>query len=156
MYTPNVVARIVVVSLCVFAIITGCRQTDQTVTHRDGQPPVVGVEQGDPEMQAAIQKAQATLDEFVTALQRPGDRVFAIKAAMPTPDGSHEHIWVGSVAYADGVFTGTIDNEPVNLPNIKLGQQVQIPRAHVSDWLILNGEEMRGGYTIEILSKRSG
>jgi uncharacterized protein YegJ (DUF2314 family) len=126
---------------------------ESRVVYRDGQSPVSYVDSGDPEMEAAIQKARDTLDQFIAELNKPGKRDFGIKAGIPTDDGT-EHIWVSEIAYSNGVFRGLLANEPLNIPGKHEGDPVEVKREDVSDWFIVDGDETTGGFTTEVLMKR--
>ena len=54
----------------------------------------VHVKDDDAAMEAAIKKAQETVDEFVTAFraQKGGTKNFFVKKPYPTPGGSYEHM----------------------------------------------------------------
>ena len=121
--------------------------------YREGQVPVTSVNSDDPEMEAAIQKAQDSLDQFIAEMAKPGKRQFGIKAAIETPEGT-EHIWVANVSYADGMFKGVFANEPLRIPGKHELDPVEVKWEDVSDWLIMDGDRMTGGFTQKVLEKR--
>lgn len=41
-----------------------------------------------------------------------------------------ERLWVNIIEIVDGVFTGTIANDPVN-PNLKFGQRISFEAKHI-------------------------
>jgi uncharacterized protein YegJ (DUF2314 family) len=105
------------------------------------EDPVFPFEEGDPAMSAAIAEARATLPLFLThALDADGNSLegAAIKVAMPTAPGSQmsvEHIWIVPFARAgDGSFIGLLANEPAELGEMVVGDQVSFDEAMVSDW----------------------
>ena len=65
----------------------------------------------------AVAEARATFDHFLTmqAAQLPGYGQFAAKVALPTRDGSKEHIWVNGIKRSKGAFSGDLNNDPYNL-----------------------------------------
>jgi uncharacterized protein YegJ (DUF2314 family) len=138
-------------------LVIGCNSKDTpTVIEREGQPPVVGLADNDPQIRAAEKKAQDTLEGFIAQLQKkPADTTFFIKTGIPTPDGSKEHIWVENLTYRDGVFSGFLGNEPLNLPNLKVGSVVKVKRADVEDWIIAKGGEMTGGFTTKVIDEKT-
>jgi uncharacterized protein YegJ (DUF2314 family) len=111
-------------------------------------------------MNAAIEKAQATLDQFLTALAspKPSQTYFSVKARFPYPNGSggtsYEHIWLDNVSYTDGQFSGLIGNEPVEVTSLHLAQKVTVPKADITDWFIIDNNHMLGGYTVRVLRDR--
>ena len=130
------------------------KNPDLKTTYRDGQPPVVQTLPDDPEMAAAVRKAKATLDDFIGELKKPGKRQFYIKTSYPTKSGNLEFIWIESVSSASGKFRGIIGNEPLDIANLKLGDSVDVKREDVSDWMIMDGDKMLGGYTAKLLLER--
>src|SRR3954471_21230100 len=88
--------------------------------------PVHYVRGSDPAMTAAIAKAQATLGVFEGALTAPppGADGFSIKVGFPYGDQNREHIWLVDVKLTAADVTGTINNDPVDVKNLKLGQVV--------------------------------
>ena len=145
--------------ICVSALLMAglaCSGEKPTTIYREGEPPVSQVKDDDPEMNAAIQKARDTLDDFLKELTTPGKRDFLIKVAMDNSEGSLEHIWADSVQYRDGKFTANLANEPVRLPGKKVGDSATVDRSEISDWLIMDGDNMTGGYTAKLLMEREG
>lgn len=144
-----------IVGLACAVIAIGCRSTEKLETvYREGEPPVSQTASDDPEMKAAIKKAQDTLDDFIEELGKPGDRYFSIKIAMPNSEDSIEHIWAEDVVYKDGEFKAKLANEPLQLPGMKLGDPVEATRDKISDWMIMDGDRMIGGYTAKLLRER--
>jgi len=115
---------------------------------------VVDVSRDDPEMNAAIQEAQNTLDVFIAALQapKPSQTHFSIKAGFHYGDqGGAEHIWLSDISYDGNLFKGTIGNDVYYVPNLKYGDPVTVLRDNISDWMIVENGKMIGGYTIRVL-----
>jgi uncharacterized protein YegJ (DUF2314 family) len=110
----------------------------------------VHVKDDDAAMEAAIKKAQETVDEFVTAFraQKGGTKNFFVKKPYPTPGGSYEHMWIEVTAEGDGVFKGAIANEAEETRQVKLGQKVSVKANEISDWKYEDGKKLIGGYTI--------
>lgn len=116
---------------------------------------VVDVAQGDPELVAATGQAQSTLDEFIAALGAvdPSARGHAVKTTFR--DGAiGEHMWVGQLRWDGERFHGVLDNDPVDVRNVRRGDAVVVERADVEDWLYFVGQEMRGGFTVRVLMER--
>ena len=139
-------------------LLTGCSHApDSDVVKRPGEPPFVKSAADDPELLAAEARAKKELDSFIARLTAPKqDEHFAIKIALPTPDGSFEHIWVADVTYSGGKFQGVIANEPVNLPDYKVDSKVTVDKAKVEDWMIEKNGKFEGGYTADALAARAG
>lgn len=111
----------------------------------------------DPDLDAAIAAARKTLDKFIARLQHPQrGEVFSIEGAFAAPDGSHEHVWLGDVAYRDGIFTGLVTSKPEKPISVKFGEKASVKLADVTDWMILKGGASEGGYTVDLLLRRQG
>lgn len=111
----------------------------------------------DAEMNAAIQQAQATLPLFIQALLSPEPTQihFSIKAKFPYgDDDSAEHMWISELTFSDNVFEGTLANEPVYISSLQIGDTVSVQISNVSDWFIVDGDKLLGGYTIHVLRNR--
>ncbi len=121
-----------------------------------GRVDVVEAER-DPELAAAVIRARKELPRFIAALQNPtpDQREFAVNARFETPRGP-EQIWIRVSKYEKGVFSGEVADEPVAIPKLKKGDKVNVPEAVVNDWLFRNGALIAGGYTMQVLLKRTG
>ncbi|HEV8071908.1 MAG TPA: DUF2314 domain-containing protein [Planctomycetaceae bacterium] len=139
--------RLIVVCFAVVAVAMryGC-------SHTKSPDKVIHVRPDDPRMNAAIEKARASVGTFIAALQspKPGQVGFGVKAKFT--DGRHdEHIWLDDVTY-DGVnFQGTIGNEPEMVNNVKNGQTATVAPAEISDWMYIENRKLVGGETIRVL-----
>lgn len=118
---------------------------------------VAAVAADDPEVNAARDRAREMLPYFWEAMEagRPNEGGFSIKAALPTPDDSVEHIWVSDLVRADGSIEGLLANEPVNLPGLKLGQAVTFTEGQVTDWGFERDGLLIGHYTTRLLLEQA-
>ena len=111
----------------------------------------VHVADDDKAMEAAVAKAVATTNDFVTAFraQKTGTKNFYLKKPYETPGGSVEHMWIEIKNEGDGgVFTGIVSNEAEETTKVKMGQQVFVRLNEISDWKYEDGKKLIGGYTI--------
>lgn len=105
-------------------------------------------------MNAAIQRAQETLPQFIDALQYPEspDLYYSVKVRFPYGSaGAAEHLWVGNLAYSGGRFTGLMGNEPVYIDSVQMGDSLVVDPKDVTDWMIVDGEQFYGGFSIYVL-----
>ena len=123
---------------------------------REGQPDMTYVAAEDAEMNASIEKAQASLQAFKAALRsRPaGADSFAVKVAFTYGRDSEEHIWLMEPSFASGRVSGLVGNEPVNATFLRVGQEVSALESDVSDWMYVESGVLRGGYTLRVLLNR--
>jgi uncharacterized protein YegJ (DUF2314 family) len=83
-------------------------------------PPVTWIDDSDPKMKAAIEKAQATLPEFVAALQSPKSSQTGFSIKTPITDGKNtEHMWLNPVSFDGKKYHGTINNQPEKVTGVK-------------------------------------
>ncbi len=112
-------------------------------------------ESDDPEMNAAIKTAQATFPQFEAAFKKGkyDDGTAGLKVAYNVESGT-EHIWVSDIRLKDGRFSGVIDNAPVGITSIKMGDRVDVELKKISDWMFVDKGVLRGGYTIRVIRNR--
>ena len=102
------------------------------------------------EMAAAIQRAQAEVDDFIADLHARRSQNYAVKAPIEH-NGNVEHFWLVDVSYANGRFTGRINNDPGIVSNVKLGQRYSLGKDEISDWMFIRDRKLHGNYTMRPL-----
>ncbi len=170
--------RIFLIILCLVAIFTHCSNKSKTlknknnstlessyeksesneeieesqIVRRTDEPDIYHVGKADPKMINAINTAKKTVSTFITNLKNPkkNQRDFVIKTKFVDGE-NYEHIWIKNVKIEGYFFTGTIDNVPNRLTNIKFGQKVQIHKKDISDWKFVENGKLVGGYTIRVI-----
>ncbi|MEQ1490252.1 MAG: DUF2314 domain-containing protein [Terricaulis sp.] len=124
-----------------------------------GQPQSVAVgedrvEQFGPDdatMNAAIAEARTGLPRFWELFDAHDGSDFMLKVAFPTPDGGNEHIWVGDIERTPEGLTAVIQNEPENVPTLRLGARAPIDETLISDWALTRNGHMYGHYTTRVV-----
>ena len=104
------------------------------------------------EMDAAIARARREVDSFIAELKKPTGSDHAVKAPIED-NGKTEHFWLSDVAFKDGSFVGTINNDPGIVGNVKFGQKWTVKKSEISDWMFMRGDKMHGNYTMVPLLK---
>jgi uncharacterized protein YegJ (DUF2314 family) len=116
-------------------------------------PPVVPVSGDDPRLKAAVNKARRRWPEFVTAFeQRRSEQTFSVKARIGN-DEVAEFMWVSVTGLENGWIYGRLDNDPIELTSIRCGDRIRVHDDDLNDWLYTTGDQVRGGFTIEVLRK---
>ena len=137
------------------AAVAGCGKAEPQAgdtVKREGEPPIVYVEDDDPKMAAAIDNARSTVDRFIQNLEKPKPSQSGFSVKLPVKDGDNvEHMWVLPVRYENGTFSGTINNEPDKVKTVKIGDQVKVAKDQISDWMFVDDGKLMGGYTIRVL-----
>jgi uncharacterized protein YegJ (DUF2314 family) len=130
------------------------RSADPLATLREGLfAPVIGVEDDDPRMLAAVEEARRRWPEFVAAFEQrdpdaPGS--FAIKARFAEGDRA-EYMWVAVTGLEHDFILGTLSNAPVNLQRLQEGDRVRVPLDDLNDWLYVADGELVGAFTAKVL-----
>jgi uncharacterized protein YegJ (DUF2314 family) len=146
-------AKLFVIGALVFgASVTslGAVATAQLVPGITERNNVTQFKTGDPEVDAAMAKARTNLPAFWAAFdtQKAGERLFALKVALPTKSGSLEHIWVNSLARKGDEITGEINNNPVDIADLKIGSKITFKTTQISDWIFFRNNKMVGNETM--------
>lgn len=115
--------------------------------------PVVGVEDTDASMNAAMETAKQTFPLFVDRWQSMASDSVGVKISLPTTDGAKEHIWFEPTEISGTQITGVCANAPNKIADLKLGDERTFNQSEITDWMILVGNRCYGGYTIRVLSE---
>jgi uncharacterized protein YegJ (DUF2314 family) len=104
----------------------------------------------DSSMNAAISKAKITIDEFDMALKsnNPLFKNFSLKKRYITPDGGGEHMWIAGIKLINGNYHGYVNNDAERTTEVKYGDTVIVRKDEITDWMYLDNNVLRGGYTI--------
>ncbi|MEZ2330893.1 DUF2314 domain-containing protein [Mesorhizobium sp. RCC_202] len=108
---------------------------------------VVAYYTGDKAMQNAKTKGHSTLPRFHALIKAGTPGTYTVKFPL-TQNGATEHIWMQLVGFSDGHFVGLLADEPVNGNQYKMGDRMTVAEADVEDWMIRDGGEVYGGYTV--------
>jgi len=132
--------------LFVVMVANGCSRTSPA------SPPVTFIAEDDPQMKAAIEKARATLPEFVRALKAPKTSQTGFSINTPITDGKNtEHMWLHPVTFDGAKYHGTVNNQPEKVTGVRLGSKRSIGAELVSDWMYLENKKLVGGFTIRVV-----
>jgi uncharacterized protein YegJ (DUF2314 family) len=114
--------------------------------------PTIKFNTDDPAMNAAIQKARASLPKFWLKFTDHSieEQGFNLKVRIVDDNGS-EHFWCGDIKGKPEKPTCVIDNEPDTVESVKMGERIEVDTAAISDWMYLRGEKIVGGQTIKVM-----
>lgn len=143
----NTIAR------CFFiaSLVLMCVGCNDATTVDDG---IVDVDKDDATMNAAMDKARATLGQFEQNWQGGNVGVASLKFKMETSTGDSEYIWFEPTEITQTSATGTCSNDPRDVPGLALGDERTVDRSQIADWMIMENGKCYGGYTIRVLSER--
>jgi uncharacterized protein YegJ (DUF2314 family) len=116
---------------------------------------VISVLSEDKEMNAAIQRAQRTIDTFWKSYEglAANETDHALKVAIPG-DGTTEHFWLTRIRRDGGKLSGVISNRPQNVTTVKLGQRYEFTPETISDWTFKRNGKLVGNETMRVLLPR--
>jgi uncharacterized protein YegJ (DUF2314 family) len=107
----------------------------------------------DPRMKAAEAEAMKRWPEFAAAFKRrQPNQGFAVKAKF-TEGKTTEWMWVEVDSMTADAITGRVDNDPVDVHNVKLGDTVTRKRSEIDDWIYKDSAGMHGGFTSKVLQQ---
>jgi uncharacterized protein YegJ (DUF2314 family) len=138
--------------LVVIAVLVTLHFTLMALGRRSLQERAVELEDDDPRMLAAVEQARATADGFIARLREPstGQTSAAVKMRLEE-DEVVEHVWLANPRFEDDYFVGRLDNDLINIKRWRAGDTLRVPRENLSDWLIIESGQLRGGYSIRLL-----
>ena len=140
---------------CLCALLALVSMACSLVGCGGGQGETIAISEDDPELVYARQSARNTLNQFIYSLQnpRPGQTLFAVKAKFEDDSGV-EYMWLTDLRYENGEFVGVVNNEPSVVSNIRMGQEYRVAAYAIDDWMILDNEQIVGGYSVNIVAAR--
>ncbi len=114
--------------------------------------PIIGFEDSDPQMSAAIKNAHRSLPHFYSQAEgKLASGNFSVKVAFPVKGGGNEHIWVSLLARSGKTMEGRLQNNPVNVP-YKINQKVSFTESSLSDWSYWDANgKLHGNYTTRVM-----
>jgi len=106
----------------------------------------------DPIMNAAMEKARASVKIFIAALnnQKLGQSGFSVKMAFSDGENT-EHMWLSPVTFDGTAFTGTVNNDPEKVKTVKIGQKASVTPDKISDWMYIDNGKLVGGETMRAM-----
>ncbi len=144
-------------SLLIASLFLGCAihayaQTNAPggdVIKRAGEPDCIQVTDDNQVMAQAVQKARNTTKKFIAALRSPKSSQTRFAVKKPFIEGDKvEHLWINELTFDGKVFHGKVDNEPVDIKGVRLGDEVSVSPNEISDWMYVQDGKLVGGYTI--------
>ena len=108
----------------------------------------------DPEMAAAIAKAQETLPQFWRCFDQRahGESNFVLVVRF-TDKGRIEHFHTTDFERRDGKTLVTIRSDPKVVSSVKRGDRIEIPAADITDWRYVRDGKEVGLLTAKVLLK---
>lgn len=126
--------------------------TDAKPSMRDGN--VRWIEGSDPEMTAAICRAQIAFVEFTKTLGSASPEEALVKGffAHPADPMIGEHIYLDAPSILGSTIQGELWFESTGIPGLNSGQKRSIDITRLSDWFYVVDGKSFGGYSLPVLA----
>ena len=125
----------------------------EAIRHRKN-PECFRIGNDDLEVRDAVSAARKSVGTFIAALQHPSANQRDFEVKKPFVQGAAvEHIWLSGVTFSGNRFHGRVDNRPVKIKGLKMGELVSVNPSEISDWAYVDNGNLVGGYTIRLLHK---
>lgn len=141
---------------CFVLFLAACDATPESKrTIRANEADVFEIDGADREMKAASAKAREELSAFDAALNSGDSRYshFALKQSFKM-QGGREEVWISDITKKDGAYHGFLFNNPLHIKNIEKGDHVVVDKNAIADWMYVERDTLRGGYTKRLLRSR--
>ncbi|MBX7102634.1 MAG: DUF2314 domain-containing protein [Gemmataceae bacterium] len=144
------------VSVCLLPALVIADDKDKgKVRKTESAPDLVFVPENDKEMNAAMEKARKSIDEFGKVFQerKKEHSDFGVKVAIR--DGKKvEHFWVQISKFDGKQFAGKISNDPQIVKTVQAGNKISVDKDKISDWMYVENKKLVGGFTVRVLRDR--
>jgi uncharacterized protein YegJ (DUF2314 family) len=137
--------------------MVGCKSSLQT--EKRGNDSVTSVSSEDQAMNAIINQARLSVNEFLKEYSNPNTTCtgFQVKYPFDTDPGSEstkEHIWLSNIEKNDGKYYGIVVNDPFYIKSMKYGDKVEFDINKISDWKYVKDGFLVGGKSIVYFYER--
>ena len=138
-------------------LFPGCKDAAKDV-RRDELRALMHGNTDDADIRAAMEKARATVGEFLVALQKPAanQKQFMVRKAYPTLEAGRQQIlWINNVTYDGTLLHGVADDKTAVVgAGIPLDGKVAFPPSEIADWMFNEGGKAVGGYMLRVLKNK--
>jgi uncharacterized protein YegJ (DUF2314 family) len=137
-------------------LFSGCKDKAKEQRKADLRALMHGLT-GDPDIQAAMDKARATSGEFLAAVQKPApnQKQFMVRKAFPAKDEKQQILWVVDVTFDGKLLHGRVDDNTAQPGSgIAKDGRVAFPPAEICDWMFNEDGKAVGGYMLRALKSK--
>lgn len=131
-------------------LVAGTCAAGDTILERTAKDKVTLVKSNDPAMNRAVEKARATLDEFLLKEKSHSSDEMSFALKVGIKQGKQvEYFWITPFAAEGDHFIGTINNEPELISNVRFGQRYKFSRSDIFDWTYADrkSRKTKGNFT---------
>ena len=138
-------------------LLSGCNNPSPTTSTSklDTSTGLYRVTSDNTSMNLAIARAKISIDQFDKAFEKKDSAYsdFAVKKKYDTEDGG-EHMWIAVTKIVDGNYQGYVSNDAEETREVKYGDSVVVLKDEITDWMYLDNNVLKGGYTIREIRNR--
>ncbi len=117
-----------------------------------GKDEVIPIAADDAAMNAAIEKARASIGEFWRQFENPDPGVDGFALKVRISDGrNREHFWLIEIERTASGLSGVINNDPDWVKTVRLGERYSFKEADISDWMFRRNGKIVGNETLRVL-----
>ena len=63
-------------------------------------------------------------------------------------------MWIAEIVLTDRSYKGFVNNDAEKTTEVKYGDTVLVRRDEITDWMYIDSNVLRGGYTIRVVRNR--
>ncbi len=136
-------------ALMICLLAAGCSREEEPL------PQVEPISSDDPELNAAMEKARASFQEFLTTSQDPDTMGAGFLAKVRVTEGDvSEDLWINGVRPEEEGYSGIVNESPMKLKDLEAFEEIRFTLNQVSDWQYFAEEKIVGAYTTQVMRSR--
>jgi uncharacterized protein YegJ (DUF2314 family) len=148
--------RLAVPSVTLWVLLISTATFSQSFIEKAKKDSVIDMNDEDPVMQKAMERARAGLDDFLKKVSAPPPNTdqYSVKVRVREGD-NQEYLWVSNLKVQGDLWSGRIDNLPM-IRSVKKGQSYSFAKTEIVDWTYVDKSKKKvvGNFTTcALLSK---
>ncbi len=145
------------VALAVLVLFSACKDKAKE-QRRESLRELMHGNTADPDIAAAMEKARASVGDFLSALQKPAgnQRQFMVRKSFPTQDPAKRQIlWVNDVSTDGTNLRGRVDDNTAQQGSgLAKDGVVSFPASEIADWMYNEDGKAVGGFMLRALKSK--
>ena len=138
-------------AVAVLVLFPACKDKAKEQRHADLRELMHG-NTADADIAAAMEKARASVGDFLAALQKPASnqRQFMVRKSFPTKEaGKQQILWVTGVSYDGTNLHGHVDDNTAQQGSgLPKDGVVAFPATEIADWMFNEDGKAVGGFML--------
>ncbi|MDK2743443.1 MAG: DUF2314 domain-containing protein [Nitrospira sp. BO4] len=141
--------RFLVLNVVLITLLTTPCAFSQSFTDKAKKDHAVEMNDEEPAMQKAMERARAGLDDFLKKATTPPPDTDQYSVKVRVSEGeSQEYLWISNLKSQGDMWSGRIDNLPM-LRSVKKGQSYSFAKSEIVDWTYIDKSKKKvlGNFT---------